>query len=363
MGKYEETIKSIICYDDERTPGFKMYGMKILYDYSIDNIISTFTNLIQDGASAEDAVRDAIQKELEIENPVNIRFQSFGCTAFHLKDDSNGHYFMGRNYDNGTNTSAMVVHCNPKNRYRSIAFAALSNLDVIEEEGDCRIPEDKRKDMIASPFVCLDGINEKGVSIAVLVNGDNEHSTPPCKEKGVQPTHQTCKDGLSIFTTLAIRLVLDHADSTAHAVKLLEGYNMVATGKFDYHFYINDENGDGRVVEYDCNDLNRSDVVLPTDIVTNFFIKYIDQVKHGVSSRYGHGKDRYDKVQAVLDEHKGKHSMNIVYKALMEAAQEPTEQKPSNTQWSIIFNNTTRRIISFYRRNWSGTYLFDVDKI
>lgn len=363
MGKYEETIASIRCYDDEKTPGFKMYGMKILYNYSIDSIISTFTNLIQDGLSAEDAAKEAIKEELGNENPVNIKFQSFGCTAFHLKDDSNGHYFMGRNYDNGTNTSAMVVQCKPQNGYKSVAFAALSNLGVLEKDGDCRLTEEKHKNMIASPFVCLDGINEKGVSIAVLVNGDNEHSNPPCKEKGVQPTHQTYKNGLSIFTTLAIRLVLDHAESTAHAIKLLEGYNMVATGIFDYHFYINDENGDGRVVEYDCNDLNRSDVVSLTDIVTNFFIKYIDQVEFGVSSRYGHGKDRYDKVQAVLDKYKGKHSMSIVYKALMEASQKATEQKPSNTQWSIMFNNTTRRIISFYRCNWSGTYLFDVDKI
>lgn len=345
------------------TKGFKMYGMKILYDYSIDNIISTFTNMIQDGASAEDAAKEAIKEELGNENPINIKFPSFGCTAFHLKDDSNGHYFMGRNYDNGTNTSAMVVQCKPQNGYKSVAFAALSNLGVLEKDGDCRLPAEKYKDMIASPFVCLDGINENGVSIAVLVNGDNEHSNPPCKEKGVKPTHQTYKNGLSIFTTLAIRLVLDHAESTAHAVKLLEGYNMVATGDFDYHFYINDDHGDGRVVEYNCDSEIREDKVISTDIVTNFFINNIKDVKSGGCPRYGHGLDRYNKVDEVLKEYKGKHSMNVVRKALMEASQEATEQKPSNTQWSIIFNNTTRRIISFYRRNWSGTYLIDVDKI
>ena len=90
-------------------------------------------------------------------------------------------------------------------------------------------------------------LNEKGVSIAVLTL-DSE------------PTNQdTGKPVLA--TTMAIRLVLDRAATTAEAVELLQQYDMFATSGRDYHFYITDAAGDGRVIEYDCDDPARPMVV------------------------------------------------------------------------------------------------------
>ena len=92
---------------------------------------------------------------------------------------------------------------------------------------------------IAAPFICLDGLNEKGVSIAVLTL-DSE------------PTFQRTGKPV-IATTLAIRLVLDRAATTQEAVDILKQYDMMASsGRDYYHSYINDASGDGRAVEYDC---------------------------------------------------------------------------------------------------------------
>ena len=71
---------------------------------------------------------------------------------------------MGRNYDFKLDTSAMLVYCTPPNGYKSVAFAALDNISA-------NTPDESMKKKLAtltSPFICLDGMNEKGVSIAVL---------------------------------------------------------------------------------------------------------------------------------------------------------------------------------------------------
>ncbi len=37
---------------------------------------------------------------------------------------------MGRNYDFKRDTSAMLVYCEPKDGYKSVAFAALDNISA-----------------------------------------------------------------------------------------------------------------------------------------------------------------------------------------------------------------------------------------
>lgn len=88
---------------------------------------------------------------------------SLKCTAFTMTDNQN-QVHMGRNYDFKLDTSAMLVYCTPPNGYKSVAFAALDNISA-------NTPDESMKKKLAtltSPFICLDGMNEKGVSIAVL---------------------------------------------------------------------------------------------------------------------------------------------------------------------------------------------------
>lgn len=114
-----------------------------------------------------------------------------------------------------------------------LPFRLLNNLGA-------NMPEESLKGKAAAmlgPFASLDGINEKGVSIAVLTLDS-------------LPTRQN-SGKLKINTSLAIRLVLDRAASTQEAIDLLGSYDMVAMAGRDYHFFINDASGDSRVVEYD----------------------------------------------------------------------------------------------------------------
>lgn len=327
------SIKRITDYSDN----YNLYAMDIKYDYNIDNIINY-------GIEDDQDMIDVILKESLPLLPVSIKAPNYGCTAFTLKAND-GDIYMGRNYDFKKDTSAMLVYCTPKSGYKSVAFAALDNVSA-------NIPEEGIKKKLASltaPFICLDGLNEKGVSIAVLTLD----SEPTYQDTGKQ----------KIFTTLAIRLVLDKAGTTQEAVDLLNSYDMFATSGRDYHFYITDSTGDGRVIEHDPNSEDRKLVDTPIDAITNFYGLYINEVlpnqKNGI---YGHGKERYDAVLDVFEKEEGNYSNNTVWDALKASSQEPNPDSiTSNTQWSISYNNTDLTAQIVIRRNWDDVTSYDLN--
>lgn len=319
------TIEKLTDYED----GYNLYRMDVKYDYSLDNIINY-------GIKDDQTMIDAILKEALPLLPVKIKAPNFGCTALTLTD-TDGDVHMGRNYDFSRDTSAMLVFCEPKDGYKSIAFAALDNISANAADENIK----NKMSCLTAPFVCLDGMNEKGVSIAVLTL-DSE----PVRQNTGKPV---------IATTLAIRLVLDRAASTEEAVELLRSYDMFASSGRDYHFYITDASGDGRVIEYDTNGEPRELIDTPSEAVTNFFIRHKDEVKPNQKNGIlGHGKERYDAVMKVLEDEKGNYTNDTVWNAMKSAAQDPNpDDITSNTQWSISYNNTDLTAEIAIRRHWN----------
>lgn len=324
------TLQKITDYSD----GYNLYRVDIRYRYSLNDLLAR-------GITDDQSMVDAILEEALPLLPVTIQAPSFGCTAFAVVEQD-GTACMGRNYDFRYDTSAMVVYCSPQDGYRSVAFAALDNIQA-------NTPEQSLKTRLATltaPFICLDGMNEKGVSIAVLTLD----SEPTYQQTG-KPT---------ITPTLAIRLVLDHAATTAEAVALLREYDMFASGGRDYHFYITDASGDGRVVEYDCDDPARPLVDTPAAAATNFYALYPDRVKPNQRNGiYGHGRERYDTVLKILAQQKDVLSPLTVWDALRAVAQEPDSKDiTSNTQWSICFHSSTLSADVALRRHWDNIFRF-----
>ena len=275
--------------------------------------------------------------------PIHMKAPNFGCSAF-CTQGTDGHTLMGRNYDFKNDTSAMLVYCTPKDGYASVAFAALDNINANTPDASMA----KKLATLTAPFICLDGMNEKGVSIAVLTLDSD-------------PTYQQTGKPM-IATTLAIRLVLDRAATTAEAVELLSKYDMFASSGRDYHFYITDASGDGRVLEYDCNDPARPLTVTPSRSVTNFFVMYKDNVlpnqRNGV---YGHGRERYDAIEEILDANAGSIDREIAWQALQAASQAPNPKDvTSNTQWSILYDNTALTSEAVIRRDWNTKTSYDL---
>lgn len=329
--KTMSTIEKLSNYED-----YNLYHMDVKYDYSLQKILD---NGIVDNQS----FTNSILKEVLPLLPIHMEAKSFGCTAFTMKT-TNGKTLMGRNYDFKLDTSSILVCCEPKDGYKSMAFAALDNLGI----KDATKGFSSKMVCLAAPFACLDGINEKGVSIAILTL-DSE----PTNQVGMDDTKQT------IGTSLVVRLVLDYAATTQEAVDLIAKYNMFATAGRDYHFYITDASGDGRVVEFDCDSPTRQMTVTSTPIVTNFFIMYGDRVlPNQKNEQYGHGKERYDSVLEVMANNKGHETVDTAWEALVASSQEPNpEDVTSNTQWSIVYNNTDLTATISLRRNWEDKFL------
>lgn len=185
-----DSVKKLTDYSD-----FNLYKMDICYDYSIDKIIDR-------GIFDDESALGAIVQEVLPDYPVNLKMPNFGCSAFTMKSPDS--VMMGRNYDFKNDTSSMLVHCSPKDGYSSVAFAALDNVGANNPE----LSDETRLATLLSPFISLDGINEKGVSIAVLTL-----DSKPVRQQSGKPV---------IATTLAIRLILDRAASTEEAVTLLK---------------------------------------------------------------------------------------------------------------------------------------------
>ena len=333
---YHKQIKSAASLKrlTDSADGYDLYGIDIAYDYDLDRIIAA-------DVRDDQAYIDAVVAQVLPGVPAHVQAPQFACSAF-VAVDAEGRVRTGRNYDFKDDTSALLVRNHPRDGYASIGFAALNNL------GD-NTPLDSvagRAAALMGPFAQLDGVNKCGVSIAVLTL-----DSKPCDQDTKRPV---------INTSLAIRLVLDRAATTQEAVDLLSVYDMHAMAGRDYHFFINDAAGDARVVEWDPRDPDRAFKATPVRQVTNFYACYGNEVLlNQKNGELGHGKERAVAIADVLDAHVGAQDETIAWEALRAAAQEPNpEDITSNTQWSVVFDNTEPAAAITLRRHWGNVDAF-----
>ena len=327
------SMEQLTNYDD-----YNLYRMDICYDYSIDDVINC-------GITDNQSMIDAILKETLPLLPIHMKAPQFGCSAFATVQDR--HIVMGRNYDFKRDTSAMLVYCTPKDGYKSVALAALDNISANQPD----VSMAKKLACLTAPFICLDGMNEKGVSIAVLTLDSEPVNQSTGKQK--------------IFTTLAIRLVLDRAATTQEAVDLLDSYDMFATSGRDYHFFVTDAAGDARVIEYDPEQEGRPLRWTAMQAITNFYGCYADLVKPNQKNGiYGHGRERYDAIMDVLAmrDPDGNIPADTAWRALQASAQDPNpEDVTSNTQWSLVYDDTALTAQIALRRDWDDVIHYDLN--
>jgi hypothetical protein len=151
--------------------------------------------------------------------------------------------------------------------------------------------------------------------------------------------------------------------SSLQKITSYDKYNVYSmTVSYDYDLDGLIASGDGRVIEYDCESETRELTVTPSEAVTNFFIMYKDKVlpdqKNGI---YGHGRERYDAILSVFEEDEGSYSKETAWNALKAAAQDPNpEDVTSNTQWSIVYNNTNLTLEASLRRDWDNIITYSL---
>lgn len=240
----------------------------------------------------------------------------------------------GRNFD-WMECASMVVKSKPEKGYASVSTVNLDFLSMGTEYN----PEEMVSKIIsaAALYAPMDGINEKGLCVAVLMIEDSAITE--------QDTEKP-----DLTTTTAVRLLLDKAADVDEAIRLLEQYDMHSSSGMMLHFSLADKSGRSVAVEYVNNEM----VVIETPVVTNFYLAQGE--KYGIGTEQSH--IRYNILMDCLS---GQPVMGIEgVKDAMSSVSKNNFGEFASTEWTIVYSQDTGEIRYYHRENYDNCYLFSV---
>ena len=338
----------------------RIYEMTYTVDYKLDDAINFGIN----GQAKLTQFVGAYLMDTKKGKSMSLKYDA-GCSAFAAPDKSTGNFLMGRNFDfnhwdedsNRIDIPVIVVHTAPKGGKKSVSFVDGKFVDY--NKGFYTTKGNDLSMLMALPYLLLDGINEDGFAISVL------------KLDG-KPTRQTKSSKKTIFTTVAMRMLLDRASTVKEATAMLDNYNMcMDTDTASYHFFMADATGDYAIVEYTGKNVNinhpeNMEVLRDNDTlrcVTNFYVSpTMLETEFGGYSL--HGRDRYKDLRAGLLKHNYNVTPSQALELLKIVAQGPYDDKSSTgfTQWSQVYNLTKRHLTLNLTREWDKTFEFGIEE-
>ncbi len=339
----------------------RIYEMNYTVDYKLDEALNAG---IVGTTSLTRFVVTHLFDSIPSAKSVSLSYDA-GCSAFACPDGTSGNFLMGRNFDFNhrdpdTKERVMIpliaVHTAPAGGKKSVSF--VDGQFVKYESGFYTKKGNDLSMLMALPYLLLDGINEDGFAVSVL------------KLDGL-PTAQSDSPNKKIFTTVAMRMLLDRASTVKEAKEMLKDYSMyMDTDSASYHFFMADAKGDFAIVEYTNPDTqlnpNRLEELSGADIlrcVTNFYVSpTMYATPHGMRHSL-HGKERYDSLRAGLLRHNYKMTPEEALNLLKVVAQGPDGYQGSTgfTQWSEVFNLSKKTVSMSILREWDKTFHFKVE--
>lgn len=290
------TLSSLKRVDD-----FPLYVMTYYGDYG-------FADFLKTGAHSDAEIKNfVIHHSLLGQAQKLTEGTKYACTAFSAVNPR-GEAIFGRNFDYKY-TPALLLYTDSPDGYASVSMVNLSFAGYSKE----KLPDASWTDrflLLGAPFLSFDGMNECGVTMALLAV---PYSEPPADTNKV-----------TLNTTTAIRLVLDYAKDVDEAVALLNQYNIYFSADTHCHYLIADRSGKSVIVEF----MDEKVKVVPKSeswqTVTNFLFTGPDPDMDG--------KDRYDIANGALQQVNGtiteSEAMGILQKVLI----------PNRTLWSMVYN-------------------------
>ena len=300
-----------------------LYKIDYKQEYDLDKALSSDIN-------STEKLLSFISDEFYFGYNFSGNADEYACSAF-LTKTPGGKYAAGRNFDHGW-TDVLVVHTSPKDGYDSISTAALDMLGVGSTNGTEALSFSGRLSMLASPYICVDGMNEKGLNVSIL-NLDKKE------------LHQDSGKP-DILVTVALRMLLDRAADVDQAVELLGKYDMQMMERVSQHLFIADKSGKAVVVEWTKDKMEVTD----SNVCTNF-----ELAPEG--GKYKGLCDRFDKITDQLAEHPentAEEAMGILESVSMTAH----SYGSSTTQWSCVFD-----LDDYSVKYVVGSYYDDVQEI
>lgn len=303
-----------------------LYYMEYKGDYGLAAFLE------QGGAASDDELTEFMMRFLtkglyKYQAPERL----MGCSTIAAKLPGGGYHF-GRNFDLD-DSIALIVRTVPEDGYESISTTNLKFLGFKQDTTSLGLMD--KFVMLASVFAPLDGMNEKGLCVAVLVISHPER------------TNQNT-DKPDLTTTSAVRLLLDRAANVEEALELLSQYDMHASVDYDYHFAISDAAGRSVVVEYIRNEMH----VVEIPVVTNHFLTPGDY--------YLRGRPANDRRFETLMEHLQAGDGVLSHDELKNALAAAVQQKNISTQWSIVYDQSALRLAFYHRQDFDNPLYFDI---
>ena len=259
----------------------------------------------------------------------------YGCSTLtaHTPD---GGFLMGRNFDYMSGT-AMILHTIPDNGYESITTFNVEYYGF----GENWLPEGFANQYMALTglFFALDGINEKGLAVAVLMAGDDVE------------THQhTSKPDLT--NSAAVRYMLKNAANVDEALDLLRGIDMHSDIGAAQHYAIADASGKSVVVEYVDDQM----IVTETPAVTNH---YLCEAKHNVGLK--ENDLRYDQLCERFNQNGGVMTQEGLTDAILSVSQASREGF-WGTLWTMVMDLKNPSVTYYSRRHFDKPFRFELGK-
>jgi len=319
-----QSLASIRKLDD-----YGMFQMTYYGDYGFDDFLLV-------GAESDYDIEDFVIKRLLKGLPIDISITGGGCTVFMAYSPENELIF-GRNFDFNYAPS-MQVFTNPRNGYASVSTVNLAFVGYSEDH----LPSGlnfRSFLTLAAPYLPFDGMNEKGLAIALLAVPE---AKPPFDENKVM-----------LNTTTVIRLVLDYASTVDEAVALLKEYNIYFSADIYCHYLIGDASGQSVLVEYFDGDIK----VVTTDenfqIASNF-IAYNDV-------NIGEGFCEFERCDSVYNTIAGNNGvLNMAQAVDLLADVGCFFEEIDRLQWSVVYNLSALDGIIFANRNTGNLISFEL---
>ena len=260
---------------------------------------------------------------------------AWGCSLFAALGDKNNR-LLGRNFD-WQSSPALLLFTAPADGYASVSMV---DIEYLGFKGDrsrtlMDLSLDDRRPLLEAPSLPFDGMNEKGLAVAM--------AAVPAESMPYDPQKPTI-DHLEV-----IREILDHAATVEDAIGIFGNYN-IDMGNVPLHYLIASALGDAVLVEFYEGEM----VVFPNQsswqTATNFLVASANGRPQGQCWRY-------DRISQHLLEVEGWMSSDDALLLLGEVSQ-------GNTQWSIVYQLTTGEVSIVMGRDYSGViHTFDIGKL
>ena len=325
---FRQELRSLASW--KKLDDYGLFQMTYYGDYGFDEFLKR-------GAENDGEIQDFVTKRLLKGLPIKIDIVGGGCTVFMAKNEK-GEIIFGRNFD-FTYAPSLQLYTKPKNGYASVSTVNLAFAGY----GADNLPGgwDFHSFMtLAGPYLPFDGMNEKGVAIALLA--------VPQAQPG------RAADKVTLNTTTAIRLVLDKAADVQQAVELLKNYNIYFSGGIDCHYLIADRFGNSVLVEYWDGALQTVTTLDDYQVASNF-IAYNDlNLGEGYSEF-----ERYDTVIKALQSGKGVLTKSQATELLAEVGSYGENQE-DKLQWTVLYDLTELSGVIFAHRQINNQINFSL---